>query len=91
MPNTTDNISVANILGPWVDSNWDSSLIERCKKAWNKPLQKLTNQELATFLHQKFAVEQILPIANQRVENGIDDDTEIYEGELKAAIEYAGS
>jgi hypothetical protein len=30
---------------------------------------------------------QILPIAKNRVENNVDDDTEFYEGELKEAIE----
>ena len=82
-------ISVADILGPWVEPNWDSGLIERCRNAWNKPLQNLTNQELATLLQQRFAVERLLPIASERVQNGFDDDTEIYDGELESAIEHA--
>ena len=86
---TTDTISVADLLGPWVEPDWDSGLIERCRNAWSKPLRDLTNQELATLLRQRFAVEQLLPIASQRVLNGFDDDTEIYDGELESAIEYA--
>jgi hypothetical protein len=86
---TTDTISVADLLGPWVEPDWDSGLIERCRNAWSKPLRDLTNQELATLLRQRFAVEQLLPIASQRVLDGFDDDTEIYEGELESAIEYA--
>ena len=86
---TTDTISIADLLGPWVDPDWDSGLIERCRNAWSKPLRDLTNQELATLLRQRFAVEQLLPIASQRVLDGFDDDTEIYDRELQSAIEYA--
>jgi hypothetical protein len=89
MPDFKDNISVADIVGPWVDSDWDSGLIDRCKKAWNKPLRDLSREELATLLRQRIAVEHVVPVAKQRVRDGIDDDTEMYEGELEAAIEYA--
>jgi hypothetical protein len=81
------NKSIADLIGPWVDSEWETSLILRCKEAWNKPLKELTNKELATFLQQRIATTQILPIAKKRVENNLDDDTEFYEGELKEAIE----
>jgi hypothetical protein len=89
MPVDNNNSSVADLVGPWVDSDWESSLILRCKAAWNKPLGKLTNRELATFLYQGIATNYILPIAKNRVENKIDDDSEIYEGELKEAIDSA--
>lgn len=84
-----DTVSVADILGPWVEPNWDSSLIDRCKRAWSKPLQDLSREELATLLRQRIAGEHVLPVARQRVQNGIDDDTEMYDGELEAAIEHA--
>lgn len=82
-------ISVADLLGPWVEPDWDSGLIERCRNAWNKPLQELTNREMATLLNQRLAVKHILPIASKRVLDGFDDDTEIYDGELEDAIDYA--
>jgi hypothetical protein len=81
------NTSIADLVGPWVDSELETSLILRCKEAWNKPLEQLTNKDLATFLQQRIAAMQILPIAKNRVENNVDDDTEFYEGELKEAIE----
>jgi hypothetical protein len=86
---TNDTISLADLLGPWVEPDWDSGLIERCRNAWSKPLRDLTNQELATLLRQRIAVEQLLPIASQRVLDGFDDDTEIYDGELQSAIKYS--
>jgi hypothetical protein len=49
----------------------------------------LSNEELATLLRQRVAVEHILPIAKKRVEDNADDDTEMYDGELKAAIEHS--
>jgi hypothetical protein len=43
----------------------------------------------APYLRQRFAVEQLLPVAKKILEDGIDDDTEIFDGELQEAIEYA--
>jgi len=64
-------------------------LIDRCRKAWSKPLRDLSNEELATLLRQRFAVEHLLPIATKRLADGVEDDTEMYGGELQAAIDYA--
>jgi hypothetical protein len=89
MNNHPDKLSVADILGPWVESDWNSSLMDRCRGAWNKPITDLSREELATLLRQRFAVEHVLPVARQRIQDGVDDDTEMYEGELAAAIEYA--
>jgi hypothetical protein len=86
MPN---DISIATILGPWVDPNWESGLVHRCKEAWDKSIETLTNGELATLLGQRIAVEHILSVAHKRLEDGFDDGTEMYDGELNAAIEYA--
>ena len=79
--------SVEDLLGPWVDPHWESGLVLRCKAAWNKPLQELTNEELATFLDQRIATDQVLAIAKDRLGSNVDDDSEIYEGQLKEAIE----
>lgn len=78
--------TIADILGPWVDSDWGSGLIERCKGAWNKPLDELTDQELATLLRQDIATEHILPLAENRILMGFDDSTEICDGDLERAI-----
>ena len=86
---SADTQSVADLLGPWVEPDWDSGLIARCREAWSKPLGHLSREELATLLRQRIAVEHVLPVARQRVESGVDDDTEMYDGELEAAIEYA--
>ena len=84
-----DKISIADILGPWINPDWDSGLIARLREAWNKPIRDLSNEDLATLLRQRFAVEQILPIARQRLADGIDDDMEIFDEELQEAIEDA--
>jgi hypothetical protein len=91
MSKLPEDTTIAALLGPWVEPDWDSGLIGRCRMAWNKPLRDLSNEELATLLRQRIAVEHILPLARKRVEDGIEDDTEMYEGELEAAIEYATS
>ena len=88
---SNESISLADILGPWVEPDWQSGLIERCRNAWNTPLPELTNQQLATLLRQRFAVEHLIPIAQHRVRIGFDDNTEWSEAELQTAIEHAGS
>jgi hypothetical protein len=84
-----DTASLSDLLGPWIDSDWNSGLNARCKNAWSKPLRDLSREELATLLRQRIAVEHLLPIAKKRLEDGIDDDTEMFDGELQEAIEHA--
>jgi hypothetical protein len=84
-----DSISVADIVGPWEEPNWDSGLIDRCRGAWDKPIRNLSREELATLLRQRIAVEHLLPTARGKLLSGTDDGTEMYEGELEAAIEDA--
>jgi hypothetical protein len=84
-----DTISVADILGPWVEPDWDSGLIDRCRRAWSRPIRDLSREELAALLRQRIAVEHVLPVARHKVQSGVDDNTEMYEGELEVAIEYA--
>lgn len=88
-PESSPEIAVADIVGPWTEPEFSSGLIDRCRIAWNKPLRCLSRQELATFLRQRIAVEHVLPIAINRIQNGDDDETELYDGELESAVEYA--
>jgi hypothetical protein len=89
LPNPIETRSIADLLGPWQDSDFESGLIQRCKLAWNKPRQELTNEELATLLRQEIATEFILPEARYRLDNKIDDDSEMFEGELREAVQAA--
>ncbi len=88
---TANTSSLSDLIGPWVDSDWNTGLIERCKNAWSKPLRDLSREELATLLRQRIAVKHLLPIARKSLEDGIDDDTEMFDGELQEAIEYAST
>jgi hypothetical protein len=88
MADVTNINSVADILGPWIDPDWESGLIARCREAWNKPLRELSREELATLLRQRFAVEYLLPVAKKKLEH-VDDQTEMFDGELQEAIEDA--
>jgi hypothetical protein len=89
MANPFDQISVADILGKWIEPDWDSGLIARCREAWNKPLRDLSREELATLLRQRIAVSYLIPIAKRRLEDKTDDDSELFAGELVEAIDYA--
>jgi hypothetical protein len=81
--------SVADVEGAWVDSDFDSGLIERCKRYWNIPATELSNEMLATYLRQRIAVQLIVPEAQRRLDAGIDDGSEMYQGELAEALRRA--
>jgi len=80
-------MSLAEIYGPWEQSGPQKGLVERIKKAWQKPLVQLTNAELAALLRQKFAVEYVLPLARQQLREEYDDGTELFEDELAKTVE----
>jgi hypothetical protein len=79
--------SVADIEGPWVETDWESGLVQRCRRSWNTPISELSNEMLATFLRQNLAVHVVFAEATKRLEMGYDDDSEIYDGELAAIVQ----
>jgi hypothetical protein len=81
--------SVADVEGAWVDSDFDSGLTERCKRYWSIPVTELSNEMLATYLRQRIAVHLIMPEARKRLDAGIDDGSEMYQGELAEALRGA--
>ena len=83
---SSEHVSLAEIVGPWQEPAAESGLVDRVRRAWRKPIGSLTNHELATCLRQGIAVEQLLPIAKKRVDDGIEDGSEIDDDELSSAI-----
>jgi hypothetical protein len=81
--------SVADVAGPWVDPNFDSGLIRRCKRGWNTPVAELTNELLSTYLRQKIALTLVVPEAKRRIDAKFVDDTEMYDEELENALKLA--
>ena len=81
--------SVADVEGPWLDPDFDSGLILRCKRYWEVPVTELPNEMLATFLRQRIGLQIIIPEARKRLESGFDDNSELYEGELLEALKGA--
>ena len=84
---SSEHLSLAEIVGPWIDPDFDSGLIERMRNAWSKPIGRLTNHELATCLRQTVAVEHVLPIAKKRDAEEFHDESELHDTELAQAIE----
>jgi hypothetical protein len=81
--------TVADVEGPWVDPNFESGLIERCKRGWNTPIGELTNELLATYLRQKIALRLVVPEARERIAQGSIDGTELYDEVLANALRSA--
>jgi hypothetical protein len=84
-----EQTTVADVEGPWVDPQWESGLIGRCKRGWNTPVAELTNDLLATYLRQKIALSLVVPEARKRIAAGFVDDTELYDDELAEALKEA--
>jgi hypothetical protein len=80
---------VGDMEGPWVDPDFHSGLIERCKRYWSVPVTELPNEMPATYLRRRIALQLIIPEARKRIEARIDDDSELYDGELAQALDKA--
>jgi hypothetical protein len=81
--------SVADVEGPWVEPNFDSSLIERCRLNWVVPVGAISNYVLATFIRQRVALALVVPEAERRIASGFTDDSELYDEELANAVSEA--
>lgn len=80
------SLTLAEILGPWRQTDFKSGLIERCRKAWDKPLDVLSNLELATLLQQDLAVDHVIPVARKRLQDAVNDNSEMFENQLAEAL-----
>jgi len=79
-------ISIKDVEGPWSGGS-PTGLSQRCKDHWDTPLDEISDLMLATFLNQNIAIKILLPEAENRVNAGRWDDTELYDGQLLEAIE----
>jgi hypothetical protein len=86
---TKQSATIADVEGPWVDPNYDSGLIQRCKQGWNTPIDQLTNELIATYLRQKIALSLVVPEATKRLAAKFTDGTELYDEELENALKSA--
>lgn len=84
-----DNRSVADVEGPWVNPDFNSSLIERCRANWSVPVSKVSNYVLATFIRQRKALGLLVPEARRGIAMGFTVETELYDGELSVAVREA--
>jgi hypothetical protein len=78
--------SLEQIEGPWPEADFDSGLVLRCHAARKKPIDQLSDLELATLLNQNIGVAHILPEAVRRLSRNQPDDTEYFEGQLRQAV-----
>ena len=79
--------SVADIEGPWVDPDFKSGLIDRCKAHWKVPIDQLSDLMVATYLNQRIAAAQLVEEAQRRIARQMPDETELYDGQLAEAVE----
>ena len=82
----TSTLAVSDILGPW-SGDTSTGLIQRCREAWDTPLESLNDLMVATFLNQNIATEHLLIEAKRRMKDQSRDETEYFDGQLLEAIE----
>jgi hypothetical protein len=80
---------VADIAGPWIQPDFESSLIARCRDNWSTSIGEISNYALATFIRQQIAWEIALPEARRRIAVGFLDDSELCDDELFVAVSEA--
>lgn len=78
--------SVADLEGAWINPEFESSLIQRCRDNWTIPVSDLSNYALATFIRQRLGLELVVPEARRRIELQYLDESESYDEELSDAI-----
>jgi hypothetical protein len=78
--------SLEQIEGVWPEPEFQSGLVLRCHAARKKPIDQLSDLELATLLNQDIGVAFILPEAVRRLSRKQPDDTEYFDGQLKEAV-----
>ena len=78
--------SLEQLEGVWPEPEFQSGLVLRCHAARKKPIDTLSDLELATLLNQDIGVKHILPEAVHRLAQNQPDDTEYYDGQLKEAV-----
>lgn len=78
--------SVADIVGRWRDPDFESNLIERCKRVWSTPIGELPDLMIATYLNQKLATEQMQLEAKRRLDGRLRDDSELFDGQLAESL-----
>jgi len=79
--------SLEQLEGVWSEPEFTSGLVVRCHAARKKPIDQLSDLELATLLNQDIGVKHILPEAVRRLTEGRTDDTEYFDGQLKEAVQ----
>ncbi len=84
-------MTAADFYGPWADPDWESGLIDCVRQYWCVPIADLPDAVLAQFLRQRIAAGPVLCEARRRLAAGGPDDSELYDGELAAAVEAAGA
>ena len=80
---------VADVVGPCMQPDFESSLIALCREDWSTPIGEISNYALGTFIRQQIALELVLPEARHRIATGFTDDTELYDEELSVAVSGA--
>lgn len=73
--------------GVWPEPKDPTGLVLRCHAARKKPIDQLSDLELATLLNQDIGVKHILPEAVRRLSQNRADDREYFDGQLKEAVE----
>ncbi|KIF57688.1 MULTISPECIES: hypothetical protein [Pseudomonas] len=81
----TSKLTVAKLLGPW-SGDAPTGLTQRCREAWDTPIEQLSDLMVATFLNQDIAFEQMLIEAKRRMDADERDDTEYFDGQLLEAM-----
>ena len=78
--------SLEQLEGVWPEPETPTGLVLRCHVARKKPIDELSDLELATLLNQDIGVHYILHEARRRLTQSSPDETEYFDGQLEEAV-----
>lgn len=85
---TPSPITVSSLLRPW-SGDATTTLTQRCRDAWDTPIQELSDLEVATFISQRIATPEMIVEAHRRLRSNERDGTEYFDGQLDEALSEA--
>lgn len=78
--------SLEQLEGVWPEPESPTGLMLCCHAVRKKPIDELSDLELATLLNQNIGLKHILPEAIRRLAQNRPDNTEYFDGQLKEAV-----
>jgi hypothetical protein len=70
----------------WQETDFPTSLVERCFRYRKIPVGDLTTEQLRTLIGQQIGLKYLVPLALKFLEQNLLTEADLYEGDLLASV-----